>query len=134
MIASIAGRGNTRAGPINGTRQLRRSLRDIRDRAARKDWRWQRVSFAGFAGSGSAMVLARHEKINRTELSTIPERRWPDVRVTGPIYVHPSSELTDLTPRACPAESAFEPMRIVVMPQASAWDEPMAMVFAGGSG
>jgi hypothetical protein len=46
------------AGLPDGVRRLRRGLRDVRDRMARRSRRWRDVSLAGMAGGdGKALVL-----------------------------------------------------------------------------
>src|SRR4051812_1221966 len=64
----------------DGARWLRRGLRDVRDRTARR-WRiWRHVSFAGILGGDHiTMVVISHEGISRREVQDVLLRRWPHV-------------------------------------------------------
>jgi hypothetical protein len=61
------------------------------------------------------MILRQHHTTDRRELSTILEWRWPDVRITDPIDVPPSSELTGPDAAALARRRrGIEPRRVVV--------------------
>ena len=48
-------------GLSNAVRRLRRGLRDVRDRMARRSRRWRDVGFAGMiGGDGTALVMVTH--------------------------------------------------------------------------
>jgi hypothetical protein len=67
------------AGPIGAVRRLRRGLRDVRDRTARRSQRW-RAMFAGMAGGdGIPLVLISHEGVDQLEVLNVLRRRWPDL-------------------------------------------------------
>jgi hypothetical protein len=57
------------AGLPNAVRRLRRGLRDVRDRMARRRRLWRDVSLAGIAGGDHmALVMITHEGIDRREV------------------------------------------------------------------
>ena len=57
---------NSSAGLPDAVRRLRRGLRDVRDRMARRRRRWRDVCFAGMAGGDdTALVLISHEGMDR---------------------------------------------------------------------
>jgi len=65
-------------GVQGGVRQLRRGLRDVRDRMARYRNQWRDVAFAGMAGGDHrAMVLISHEGIG--------VRCWISYDIGGPM-------------------------------------------------
>jgi hypothetical protein len=107
------------AGLPDAVRRLRRGLRDVRDRMARRRRSWRDVSFAGMAGGdGMALVLVSHEGIDRHEVEDALRRRWTDVVVKGLEQEEPDVAML-------PGDAAdlgrcrrgVEPLRIVVMPQ-----------------
>ena len=112
-------RSHSSAGLPDAVRRLRRGLRDVRDRMARRSRRWREVCFAGMAGGdGMALVMVTHDGVDRHEVEDVLRRRWPDVVVKGLEQEQPAVAMT--------AEDAadlgrcrrgVEPMRIVVMPQ-----------------
>ena len=66
----------------NAARYLRRAMRDVRDRAARRRNPWRQVRFAGIIGGDRrAMVMVSHEGIDWCEVRNVLRRRWPDVLV-----------------------------------------------------
>ena len=57
--------------------RLRRALRDVRDRAARRYTPWRSVAMAGMAtGGGAAFALVSHPGIARSEAADILPKRW----------------------------------------------------------
>ena len=107
------------AGLRNGVRRLRRGLRDVRDRMARRQRRWREVCFAGMiGGDGMALVLITHEGIDRWEVQDALRHRWPDVAVKSLDHQEPAVAMS-------PGDAAdlgrcrrgVEPLRIVIMPQ-----------------
>ncbi|GAC1520056.1 MAG: hypothetical protein NVS2B16_26850 [Chloroflexota bacterium] len=60
-------------------RRLRKSLRDVRDRAARFTPAWAAVEMAGLFNGNHLVLLIRHNGIARDALWTALERRWPEV-------------------------------------------------------
>jgi hypothetical protein len=99
--------------------RMRRGLRDVRDRMARRRRRWRELGFAGMAGGDRrALVLVSHDGVDRREVLDVLRRRWPDVVLKGLEQDAPTSEMV--------AEDAadlgrcrrgVEPLRIVIMPQ-----------------
>lgn len=99
--------------------RMRRGLRDVRDRMARRRRLWREVGFAGMAGGDRrALVLVSHDGVDRREVLDVLRRRWPDVVLKGLEQDAPTSEMV--------AEDAadlgrcrrgVEPFRIVIMPQ-----------------
>jgi len=68
------------AGLSDAARRLRRGLRDVRDRTARRFRRWRTVSFAGMTGGDHrSLVLISHLGIDRQDVLDVLNRRWPDV-------------------------------------------------------
>ena len=73
-------RMHSSAGLPDAVRRLRRGLRDVRDRMARRSRRWREVCCAGMAGGdGTALVMVSHEGVDRHEVEDVLRRRWPDV-------------------------------------------------------
>src|SRR6476661_4774826 len=107
------------AGLSDAARRLRRGLRDVRDRTARRFRRWRTVSFAGMIGGDHrALVLISHEGVDRRELLDVLCRRWPDVVLKdldheGPMWEMTPDDAADLGRR----RRGVEPLRILVMPQ-----------------
>jgi hypothetical protein len=107
------------AGLCDAVRRLRRSLRDVRDRMARRRWRWRSVSFAGMAGGDHrAMVMVLHDGADRREVRDVLGRRWPDVVLKGleqeePTVALSASDAADLA--RC--RRGVEPLRIVILAQ-----------------
>ena len=110
---------NSLIGLPDAVRRLRRGLRDVRDRMARRSRPWHAVCCAGMAGGdGTALVMITHEDIERCEVKDALRRRWPDVAL---------KELGQKQPTVAmlPADAAdlgrcrrgVEPLRIVIMPQ-----------------
>lgn len=106
-------------GLHDAVRRLRRGLRDVRDRMARRRRLWREVGFAGMAGGDRrALVLVSHDGVDRREVLDVLRPRWPDVLVKGLEQEAPRSDMV--------AEDAadlgrcrrgVEPLRIVIMPQ-----------------
>jgi hypothetical protein len=72
-------------------RRLRRSLRDVRDRMARRRNRWREVAFAGMIGGDrKAMVLISHEEIDRRGVLDVLRHRWSDVLIKEPEQEEPT--------------------------------------------
>jgi hypothetical protein len=123
--------------PLSGDRviltKLRKALRDIRDRATREDRRWKSVAMAGLCDGNRALILIHHPGIDRDEVWDILERRWPEIILTDPGNIEPTTRITvnqaaDLARR----KRGIEPLRIILAPRraaSTAWDEPMPMVF-----
>jgi hypothetical protein len=99
--------------------RLRRALRDIRDRMARRDHRWHAVAGAGMAlGSGTAMLLVRHPGIGEAEIVKVLRRHWPDAQVTDITTAFPIWNLgIEDAVELARAKRGVEPLRIVVMGQ-----------------
>ena len=103
----------------DAVRRLRRRLRDVRDRTARRRRRWRSVSFAGIGGSDHrAMVMVSHEGVDRHEVQDVLRRRWPDIVVKGleqevPTVAMMAEDAADLG--RC--RRGVEPLRVVIMPQ-----------------
>jgi hypothetical protein len=118
---------------MTGTRQLRKGLRDVRDRKARNDFRWRGVAVAGFVGAGSAQVLIRHSGIARARVRSILQRRWPDATLHGVGDLTPNSWMSvDDAADLARHRRGIEGLRIVVMPQrgsAGDWAGAMPIAF-----
>jgi hypothetical protein len=68
------------AGFPDAVRRLRRGLRDVRDRIARRRRSWRDVGFARLMGGDhTAMVVVSHEGVSRREVLGVLRRRWPHV-------------------------------------------------------
>jgi hypothetical protein len=100
-------------------RWLRRGLRDVRDRTARRFRRWRTVSFAGMIGGDHrVLLLISHQAIERREVQDALWQRWPDVVLKDLEHEEPAWAMTpddaaDLGMR----RRGVEPLRILVMPQ-----------------
>ena len=107
------------AGLPDAAIRLRRGLRDVRDRTARRFKRWRMVSFAGMIGGDHrALVIISHDGVDRRELLDVLRRRWPSVILKVLENEEPTWEMTpddaaDLGNR----RRGVEPLRILVMPQ-----------------
>ena len=83
-------------------RRMRRGLRDVRDRAARRRSRWREVYCAGMVGGDHlALVLISHEGIDRREVHEGLHRRGPDAIVKElqheePTWVMSPADAADL--------------------------------------
>jgi hypothetical protein len=110
---------NSSAGLPDAVRRLRRGLRDVRDRVARRRNRWRDVCCTGMAGGDhTALVMITHEGIDRWEAQDVLRRRWPDIALKELEQEQPTvamlpSDAADLG--RC--RRGIEPMRVVVMPQ-----------------
>ena len=88
-------RSDSSAGLPDAVRRLRRGLRDVRDRMARRQRRWREVCFAGMAGGdGTALVMITHEGVDRHEVEDVLRRRWPDVVVKSLEQEEPAVAMT----------------------------------------
>ncbi len=107
------------AGLPDAVRRLRRGLRDVRDRAARRFKRWRTVSFVGMIGGDHrALVMISHENVERRELHDVLWRRWPEMTLNSleheePMWEMSAQDAADLGRR----RRGVEPLRILVMPQ-----------------
>jgi hypothetical protein len=107
------------AGLPDAVRRLRRGLRDVRDRMARRRNRWRDVYCTGMAGGDhTALVLVSHQDIDRLEVQDMLHHRWPEFVVKTleqeqPVVAMLPGEAADLG--RC--RRGVEPLRIVVMPQ-----------------
>jgi hypothetical protein len=106
-------------GLPNATRHLRRAMRDVRDRVARRRNSWREVRFAGMIGGDRrAMVVVSHEGINRSEVQDVLRRRWPDVLIKKRGQEEPTWEmLPDDAAQLGRCRRGVEPLRVVIMPQ-----------------
>ena len=99
--------------------RMRRGLRDVRDRMARRRRLWREVGFAGMAGGDRrALVLVSHDGVDRREMLGVLHPRWPDVVIKAleqeePTMAMSASDAADLG--RC--RRGVEPLRIVIMPQ-----------------
>ncbi len=109
----------SQAGLPDAARRLRRGLRDVRDRTARRFRRWRTVSFAGMIGGDHrALIVISHEGVDRDKLLDVLCRRWPDVVLNDlaqkePAWTMTSEEAANLGMR----RRGIEPLRILVMAQ-----------------
>jgi hypothetical protein len=99
--------------------RLRRGLRDVRDRTARRNEHWRTVCFAGLAGGDRrALVLIEHEGVHWHEVLDVLRRRWPEVIMKDLEHEIPTSVMTsDDAADLARCRRGVEPMRIVVLPQ-----------------
>ncbi|WP_343894553.1 hypothetical protein [Craurococcus roseus] len=71
--------------------RLRRALRDVRDRTARRRPSWCGVAMAGLAtGDGVAVVLISHPDVARPEAAAALRKRWPGVEIVEVGALEPS--------------------------------------------
>lgn len=122
--------------PIPALRRLRKALRDVRDRTARQDHRWVGVAMAGLVDRDRMLLLVQHLGVDRVEAWATLRRRWPDVVLSSPDDIAPSSAMTVQDAAALArCRRGLEPIRIIILPQVIAmtlqtdWDEPMPMAF-----
>ena len=110
------------AGLRASVARLRRALRDVRDRAARRSASWRGVALAGMStGDGSAFVLVRHPGIARRGVVDILRKRWPEVAVVEADALEPSwSMSTQDAAELARIRRGVEPLRIVALPQRAA--------------
>lgn len=112
------------SGPVRAVRKIRKSLRDARDRAARQDNRFKRVAFAGLASEGNVLVLIHHPGVSRQRVWTPLQRRWPEIILTDPGRMEPSSLMIAADAAALArCRRGIEPLRIVVPRQRVSVDE-----------
>lgn len=131
--------------------RLRRALRDVRDRTARRRSSWGGVAFAGMATGTDAFVLVSHPDLARSEVARVLRKRWPtavlqDVGAAEPSWSMSVEDAAELAR----VRRGVEPLRTVVLPQraaaaaaadaegvghsasagsAAAWLEPMPIAF-----
>ena len=104
---------------FEGVRWLRRGLRDVRDRTARRKRAWRPVCFGGLAcGDARALIMIPHDGVSRQELYDTMSNRWPDLVLQDVADEQPSWEMTsqdaaDLGMR----RRGIEPLRISIMTQ-----------------
>jgi hypothetical protein len=98
---------------------LRRGLRDVRDRTARRFRRWRTVSFAGMIGGDHrALMLISHQGVERRELLDVLSRRWPDMTLKDFENEEPEWRMIpDEAAALGTRRRGVEPLRILVMPQ-----------------
>jgi hypothetical protein len=107
------------AGLPDAVLRLRRGLRDVRDRMARRWRQWRTVCLAGLMGGNHrALVMISHQDIDRREVLEVLSRRWPDVVVKSleheePVWTMTANDAAELGSR----RRGVEPLRVVIMPQ-----------------
>jgi hypothetical protein len=124
------------AGLRQAVRRLRRGLRDVRDRMARRRRHWRGVCFAGMAsGDGTVMVLVLHDGVGRHEVLEVLRRRWPEIVVKSLAGEAPRSAMTaDNAADLARSRRGVEPLRLVILrqrdqqPATSPPIEPMPVV------
>ena len=110
---------NSSAGLRAAVHRLRRGLRDVRDRMARRRYPWRDVGFAGLGGGDSvALVMVSHQGIDRGEVLDALCRRWPEVMLKNldqeaPTWAMAAEDAADLARHG----RGVEPLRIAIMPQ-----------------
>jgi len=107
-------------GIYDAAQRLRRGLRGVRDRTARRWKRWRTVAFAGLMGGDHrALVMISHQGVDRRTVLDVLCRRWPDVvlkdlEAEEPTWAMAADEAAAELGRR---RRGVEPLRIVVMPQ-----------------
>jgi hypothetical protein len=107
------------AGLFDAVIRLRRGLRDVRDRTARRWKRWRSVSFAGLMGDDrQALIMISHQSIDRREVLSVLRQRWPsvvlkDLEQEEPTWAMTADDAADLGGH----RRGVEPLRVLVMPQ-----------------
>lgn len=102
--------------------RLRRACRDVRDRTARRNWRWRAVAVAGMAtGDGTALLFFRHTGVDRAAIAQVLGKRWPssvvgDVGAKPPSWTFAAEDAAELAR----ARRGVEPLRVVVLAQRAA--------------
>ena len=107
------------SGLADAVRRLRRGLRDVRDRTARRRRAWRSVAFAGMTGGDHrALLLISHQGVDRREVRDALRPRWPDIVLKDLADEEPTWEMTtedaaDLGAR----RRGVEGLRVLIMPQ-----------------
>ncbi|MBD0272922.1 MAG: hypothetical protein ICV73_13465 [Acetobacteraceae bacterium] len=111
--------GRRPGGLRTAVARLRRALRDVRDRAARRRPAWGGVAVAGMAtGDDTAFLLVRHHGVSRHEIAAVLRRRWPAAVVGEVGAAEPSWPMSaEGAVELARARRGVEPLRIVVMAQ-----------------
>lgn len=110
--------------------RLRRALRDVRDRTARRRASWRGVALAGMAtGDGVVFMLVSHPGTARSEVAATLRKRWPaavfqDVGAAEPRWSMPTEDAAELAR----VRRGVEPLRIVVLPQRAAEATALDMI------
>jgi hypothetical protein len=106
-------------GLLDGTRHLRRAIRDVRDRVARHTNAWREVGFGGIIGGDRrAMIIVSHAGIDRCDVLDVMRRRWPAVVIKRPAREEPTWEmLPDDAAELGRCRRGVEPLRVTIMPQ-----------------
>ena len=121
---------------ISTIRKVRKSLRDVRDRAARLDLRFAAVAMFGTVFDDHLMLLVQHDGIERDALWATLERRWPMAAVRPIETIEPRSDLSvRQIVQLARQHRGIEPIRVIVPAQVRAndqddgWHEPMPITF-----
>ena len=122
---------------INAVRQLRKAVRDKRDRLARKNDLFQGVSLGGLVSGGHLRLLIKHSGIDRETVEEAFRERWPEIVLLDVGTVEPTLMLTLQDAVAVGVRRrGVEPCRVIIPPQRRASDlndegadEPMPMAF-----
>ncbi|MGB9152905.1 MAG: hypothetical protein WCD70_07435 [Alphaproteobacteria bacterium] len=121
--------------PISGDqiafiKRLRRGLRDIRDREAHKDLRWQAVAMGGLVDGLHAKIIIKHQGIKRHEIEETLSRRWSGVVVAETYDFEPSILMpVNQTANLARHRRGVEAIRVVIFPQRQDWGSPMPAIF-----
>ena len=120
---------------ISTIRKGRKSLRDVRDRAARTDERWSAMAIAGMLSGNHLVIVVQHAGIERDALWAMLEQRWPMVSVRRVETIDPRSEFSvEQIVRIARLKRGIEPIRVIVPAQVRAndqddgWGEAMPIV------
>lgn len=124
--------------------RLRRALRDLRDREARRDPRWGSVAFAGLCDLLGATIAIVHPELRFGAVMAGLTRRWPKASFSSrsPTEWPPLHATSDMLVELAIRRRGIEPIRVVVAAQrsdhrASKADhglmEPMPMIFGAPS-
>lgn len=107
--------------------RLRRSLRDIRDRAAKSRESWSSMAIAGMATANhTALLLIRHRDLSRMQVAYVLGRRWPpcvvgDLGTASPSWTMPNADAVELAR----IRRGVEPLRVVVLGRRSSVSMPL---------
>jgi hypothetical protein len=79
------------------------------------------VAMAGLADGDRALILIKHDGIDRAEVWAVLERRWPEVGLCDPRDIEPSAAMSaEDAASLARCRRGVDPLRIVILEQAAA--------------